>query len=151
MMKSDMRLVSLNVWKGKVYIPSSGRYGNFGPFTDIEPIFVANPEITDLLPLIRAILSKKPVILPEPKKEDVTERRDLLIKASGAGSWKRLSRDGYSYLIEFSEKGYLIEFSKLDDKGRWEFDPEKRKTFPPYTNLSILIQAVLDDLKTRPK
>jgi hypothetical protein len=151
MMKSEIRIVSINIWDGKAYIPSSARYDNNGPFTDIEPVYVVNPGMADLLPIILTILSKKPAILPEPTKNEVNERRDLIPKVTGARSWKRLGQQGISYIIELTDKGFLVEMSRLDKKGRWEFDPDKRKTFPPGTDLSILVQAILDDLKTRNK
>lgn len=151
MMKTEIRIVTINIWDRKAYIPSNARYENEGPFTDIEPIYVVNLDMTDLLPVVQTLLSKKPDILPEPTKDEVKERQNLIPKATGARSWKRLCQYGIAYVIELSDKGFLVEMSRLDSKGRWEFDPDKRTTFPPDTDLFVVIQAILDDLKTRPK
>lgn len=151
MKKTKIRIASINIWDRKAYIPSNARYENKGPFTDIEPIYVVNLDIADLLPVVLTILSKKPDILPEPTKDEVKERRNLFPKVTGARSWKRLCQYGISYLIELSDKGFLVEMSRLDKKGRWEFDPDKRRTLPTGTNLSVVIHTIFDDLRTRPK
>jgi len=148
-MKTEIRIASVIIWDGKAYIPSNARYDNDGPFTDIKPVYEVNLTMADLLPVVETILSKKPAILPEPTKNEVKERRDLMPRTTGARSWKQLGQRGISYIIELTDKGFLVEMSRLDKKGRWEFDPDKRKIFPPSTDLSIVIQTILDDLKTR--
>lgn len=147
----DIRSAAITIWNNKAYIPTPARYVNEGPFTDLEPVYVVNPTQSELLPIIQSILSEKPEILPNPTPEEIRFRRDLLPKATGARSWKRLSKNGIAYDIVLTEKGFELEISELDRKGRWIFPLEKQINFPASTDLSIVIQAMLDDLEKRPK
>jgi hypothetical protein len=146
----DIRIAAITIWNGKAFVASEGRYRN-GIFTNIEPVHTVNPTLNELVPLVQAILSTEPTLLPEPTQEEIKARQDLLPRVTGARTWKRLGQKGISYVIEQSPKGILLEMSRLDTKGRWEFDPNKRKNFTPGTDLTTVIQAVLNDLETRPK
>jgi hypothetical protein len=147
----DIRLVSVTIWDNKAYVSTPARYMNEGPFTDLEPIYVADLTESELLPLVQTMLSKKPEILPDPTPEEVRFRRDLLPNATGARSWKRLSRDGIAYNIVRTENGLMLDVSELDKKGRWIFPLEKQMNFPAGTDLSVVIQTMLNDLESRPK
>ena len=147
----DIRSAAITIWNNKAYIPTPARYVNEGPFTNLEPIHIVNPTLSELVPLVQTILSKKPEILPGPTTEEIKFRRDLLPKATGARSWKRLSQNGIAYGIVLTEKGLTLEVSELDRKGRWVFPLEKQMNFPSGTDLSVVIQAMLDDLEKRPK
>lgn len=146
----DIRLAAITIWNGKAFVASEGRYRN-GIFTNIEPVHVVNPTLNELVPVVQAILSTEPILLPDPTREEIRARQDLLPRVTGARTWKRLGQKGISYVIEQSPKGVLLEMSRLDAKGHWEFDPGKRRNFAPDTDLMTVIQAVLNDLETRPK
>lgn len=147
----NIQLVAVTIWNNKAYIPTPARYVNEGPFTDLEPIYIVNLTQSELVPLVQTLLSKKPETLPKPTPEDIKYRRDLLPKATGARSWKRLSQNGIAYNIVITEKELMLDISELDSKGRWIFPLEKQMKFPPGTDLSIIIQAMLDDIEKRPK
>jgi hypothetical protein len=146
----DIRIAAITIWNGKAFVASEGRYGN-GIFTNIEPVHVVNLTLNELVPVVRAVLSTEPTLLPDPTPEEIRARQDLLPKVTGARNWKQLGQKGISYVIEHSPKGILLEMSRLDAKGRWEFDPDKRRNFALSTDLTIVIQAVLSDLETRSK
>lgn len=147
----DIRLVGIIIWNNKAYIPTPARYVNEGPFTNLEPIYIVNPTQSELVPLVQKMLSKKPATLPNPTPEEIKFRRDLLPKATGARSWKRLSLNGMAYNIVLTDKGLMLDISELDRKGRWIFPLEKQINFPAGTDLSVVIQAMLDDLEKRSK
>lgn len=147
----DIRSAEIIIWNNKAYIPTPARYVNEGPFTNLDPIHVVDPTLSELVPLVQNILSEKPKILPKPTSEEIKFRRDLLPKATGARSWKRLSQNGIAYGIVLTKKGLELEISELDKKGRWVFSAEKRMSFPEGTDLSVVIQAMLDDLEKRTK
>jgi hypothetical protein len=149
MMLMDIRLATMTIWDDKAFVTSEGRYRN-GIFTNIEPVYVVSPMLKELVPVIQAILSTEPTLLPDPTKQEIKARQDLLPRVTGAGSWKRLGQRGISYVIELSPKGIVLEMSRLDANGRWEFDPNKQTKFALDTDLSVIIQAALDDLNTRP-
>lgn len=143
-------MAEIIIWDEKAYVASNARVPS-GLFTSIEPVFVVDPTLDELVPVVQKVLSSKPKLLPELTRDEIKAQRDLLPRITGARSWKRLGQKGISYIIELTDKGYLVEMSRLDKKGRWEFDPNKRTTFPPGTNLSVVVQTILDDLKTRPE
>ncbi len=144
----NIRIAQIIIWDSKAFVPSKGRYRN-GIFTSIEPVHVVNPTPTQLVPIVQAILSTEPILLPDPTRDEVKAQQDLLPRLTGAHNWKRLCQKGISYIIELSDKGILLEMSRLDAQGRWEFDPDKRKIFVSGTDLTTVIQAVLSDLSTR--
>jgi hypothetical protein len=141
-------MCSIIIWQGKVFIPSNGRYNN-GIFTNIEPIWVGEPLVTNLTSIVKAILRKEPKVLPDPTPEELKIRRDLMPNVTGARNWNKLCKGGNSYVIDETERGFTLEFSQLDSKNRWVFDPLKRKTFLLNTDLENIVQELLDDLEKR--
>jgi hypothetical protein len=146
----EIRIAQIIVWDGRAFVPSKGRYRN-GIFASVEPVHVVGPAQAELVPVVRTILSAEPILLPDPTSEEVKVQQELLPRVTGARSWKRLCQKGISYVIEVSATGVRLEISRLDEKGRWEFDPNKRTQFPPSSDIAVVIQAVLNDLATRPK
>jgi hypothetical protein len=145
-----IRIAHIVIWEKKAFIPTNARTPS-GFFTGIEPVHKVNPILDELFPVVQKVLFSEPKLLPQLTRDGIKTQQGLLPKITGARSWKRLGQKGISYIIELTDKGFLVEMSRLDSKGRWEFDPDKRTTFLPDTDLSVVIQAILDDLKTRPK
>jgi hypothetical protein len=141
-------LCSIIIWQGKAFIPSNGRYDN-GIFTHIEPVWVGEPLLINLTSIVKKILKTEPKVLPDPTQEDIKVQRDLMPDKTGARSWNRLCKGGISYAIDETEKGFTLEFSQLDSKNRWVFDPIKRKSFPPDTEVESIVQELLGDLEKR--
>jgi hypothetical protein len=147
----DIRIAEIIVANdGRAFIPSNARYKN-GLRTNIEPVYIAQPNMIELLPIVRKILQTPPTILPDPTQEEVKIRRDLLPRIIGTRNWKSLSQTSMAFLIESSDKGYLLQITRLDSKGRWEFDPSRQRSFQPSTDLRIVVQAILDNLSIQPK
>jgi hypothetical protein len=147
----DIRIVTILIWEGMAYLPTQARFPNNGPFLGVEPIYVVKPELSELLPIVKSIFAKKPNVLPVLRKDEVKKNNDLLPKLTKARSWKHLYQAGINYVIELSEKGYLLEMSGLQNVGHWEMDPSKRILFNPQTELLFVVQAIINDLKTRSK
>jgi hypothetical protein len=131
------------------YITTHARYKHNGLFTDIEPGYKIHPTQSELVPIVKELLSKRVDVLSDPTPIEIKKRRDLLPRVTGARSWKRLCKNGISYIIELSNQGFLLEMSRLDKKDRWEFDPDKIKTYPRNTDIAVIIQDVLEDLAER--
>jgi hypothetical protein len=143
-----IQIAQIIIWNDKAFVPSNARVPS-GLFTSIEPVFEVNPTLDELVPVVQKVLFSKPKSLPQLTREEIKTQQGLLPKITGAHSWKKLGQQGISYIIELTNKGFLVEMSRLDAKGRWEYDPNKRTTFALNTDLSIVIQAILEDLKTR--
>jgi hypothetical protein len=132
----------------EAYVPSKGIYPS-GLFTSIEPVFIVKPTMDDLLPIVRQMANTEPKLMPPLTKEGIKVQRDLLPRVTRTRSWKRLGQAGISYLFDIIENWITLEMSKLDDKGRWEFDKSKQKRYPVNTDLSEVVQDILEDLKIR--
>lgn len=146
----EIQIANIVIWDAKAFVPSQGKYPN-GIFTNIEPIYVVPVTQDDILSTVQAVLSAHPTLLPDPTKDELKTRQGLLPQITGARSWKRLGQRGISYVIELSEKSILLEMSRVDREGRWEFDPNKRRHFPPNAGLSDVTRCLLNDLETRVK
>jgi hypothetical protein len=135
-------------WNHKAFMPSN-IFHNSGMYSCTEPIYILNPSISDLLPAVQTILTTNPLILPDPTREEAQKQWNLLPKKTGAGSWKRLYKEGFCYMIALSDEGYLLMKSTLDLKERWIFKAEDNIIFPPNTDLVLIIQEILGDLEKR--
>jgi hypothetical protein len=146
-MRTNKR-VQIIVIGDKAYLPSDGVYPS-GLSTGIEPIFVVRPTLEELMPVVVKMANTGPILLPSPTKEDLVFQRNLLPKITKTKSWKRLGQAGILYFFDITENWITLEISRLDDKGRWEFDKSKQKRYPVNTDLSEVVQDILDDLKSR--
>lgn len=132
----------------KAYLPSDGVYPS-GLSTGIEPVLIVKPNMDELLPVVRQMANTGPKLLPSPTKEDLVFQRNLLPKITKTKSWKRLGQAGILYFFDITEDWITLEMSRLDDKGRWEFDKSKQKRYPVNTDMVVVIQDILDDLNSR--
>ncbi len=148
--KMKKNITQIVIWDNKAYVPSTARYHN-GIYTNIEPIFITQPSIDELVPIVKSVIEKEPILLPDPSREEVKERYELLPKITGARNWKRLCQNGINYVIGRHEENITLTMSRLDSKGRWEYDPNKQREYPKDTPLTIVVQDILKDLAVRPK
>lgn len=143
-------VVSVVVWHGKAYLPVKAQLAS-GPFMDIEPVYTASLNAEDLLAAIKKVLAAGHPRLPDPTREEMRRRKDPVLAATKVRSWKELARIGASYNIAWTDKEIRVNMSRLDKKGRWEFDPGKMRIFPPDTPLPGIIAVILEDIRSRPE
>lgn len=136
------------VWKGKAYLPCFAQYES-GIMVQVEPVYTVELEVSELLSAIDKVLSQRQQLLPDPTEEEWKRRKDPILAAIGAKSWRELAKKGYSYGIEWIPEGIRLDISRLDKKGRWEIDPTKVQIFLPDTPLKEIVEIILEDLKTR--
>jgi hypothetical protein len=147
-----MRLVvvSICVWRGKAYLPVKAQLES-GPFVDIEPVYTADLNVEELLSAVKKVLAAGHPPLPNPTPEEWRKRKGPILRATKARNWKELARIGTSYGIAWTDKGIRVDMSRLDKRGRWEWDPAKTRTFPPDTSLQDVIAVILEDIQSRPE
>ena len=148
-------LVVVYIWQGQAYIPTQARYES-GIYIGIEPVLVVGLNASELILAIQIIKGTGHKLLPEPKTREEflaseVGKKDPVLEATGARNWAQLAKKGASYTIGWTEHEIRIDVSRLDKKGRWEFDPEKAKKIPPTTQLSEVVIIILDDIKSRPE
>jgi len=117
----------------------------------LDPVYAADLEPESLLHAIDKVLAAGHPRLPTPTREDMKRYERTILKATGVHSWKELAKAGASYSIDWTDKGIQVSMSRLDKKGRWEWDPEKMRTFPPDTPLQEIVTVILEDIRSRPE
>ncbi len=145
-----LRVVGIYVWRGKAYLPVQAQLES-GPFMDIEPVYTAGLNAEELISAVEKVLAAGHPRLPDPTREEMRQRKDPVLMATKARSWKELAQTGASYTIGWTDKEIRVDISRLDKKGRWEFDPEKTRIFPPDASLPDLIAVILEDIWSRPE
>ncbi len=149
--KKQLQLVVIDVWRGKAYLPTQAKFES-GIFVDTEPVHVADLIVDKLIQAIQAVKDAGHELLPDPRtREEFLARKSPVLTATGARSWKQLAQRGANYSIGWTENEVRIDMSRLDRKGRWEYDSEKVRILPPDTPLEEIVEIILEDTKTQPE
>lgn len=139
------------IWKSQAYIPVQDQYES-GIFVGTEPVYITPLNIAEMTKAIQAVKEAGHKKIPDPKtREEFLERKDPILAATGARSWKQLAKTGASYTIGWTEKEVRIDMSHLNKKGVWEYDLDKVKILQPDTPIEQIVEIILEDLKTRPE
>jgi hypothetical protein len=148
--EEQIQVSGIYVWGGKAYLPAQAQYES-GIYVDVEPVYIIDIQADTLKQAIQNVKVARHARIPDPKsREEFLERKSPILSATGARNWKQLAKSGACYDISWSEKEVRINMSRLDKKGRWEYDPSKVRILPPDTSLEEIVEIILDDLKTRP-
>ena len=146
----NRQLVGISVWRGKAYLPVEARIES-GMWMDVEPVYTAGLNAEELLSAIEKVLAAGHPRLPDPTREEMRQRKDPVLRAARGRSWKELARTGASYTVGWTDKEIQVTMSRLDKKGRWEYDPDKMHTFPVDTPLQDIVDVILEDIQSRPE
>jgi hypothetical protein len=141
-------IAQIVVWDSRVYIHRTARYKN-GIYVNIEPVVVVRSTIDEIVSVLETNMRQELPILQDPSPGEVKARSDLLPKMTGAKSWRKLCQKGVNYIIGYSDNEISLGMSRLDSKGRWEFDPDKQKKYILGTSIIIIVQDILNDLTSR--
>jgi hypothetical protein len=145
-----LNIVGIYVWRGRAYVPTQAQYES-GIFVDVEPVYIAALIKDEIMQAIQAVKETGHIRLPDPEtREEFLRRKDPMLAATKARSWKELAKKGTSYTVGWTEYEVRIDMSRLDEKGRLEYDPEKVRILPPDTTLGEIVEIILEDIKTRP-
>jgi hypothetical protein len=142
--------VGIYVYNDRAYLPTLARIRTGGWF-DTEPVITCNLDAEKLVKAVEKILASDYVVLEPTDPEMGNPRRGAVLKATKTRSWKELAKKGTSYNIDFTPDRVRLDMSRLDKKGRWEFDPNKVQILPPDTNVETLVEIILRDVRTRPQ
>jgi len=145
-----IEVVGVTVRKGKGYIPVHAQIEG-GPYFMVEPVFVANLTVDDLVAALEKAIAFGHPQIPPPTQEEMKQRTDPMLAAAGVKSWYQLAKGGADYSIFWSEDRIVLYMSRLDRKGRFESDPNKTKNFGLDTPLQAIVETILADIKTRPE
>jgi hypothetical protein len=136
---------SIIYFQGKFYIPSHVECES-GFYIDVEPVYVTGVDMSEMKKAIECVLLTPRPRVPDLTRDDWKKRKDPVLAASRAKSWKELARKGSSYNIGWTEKQKRLDISMVDEQGRWQFDPQRVQIFPADTPLETIIKIILDDV-----
>ena len=146
----QLRVVSIFVWRGRAYVPVQAQYES-GIFTSVEPVLTVDLTLGELTSAVGAVLVAGHPHLPNPTREEAQKRNDPVLMAAKASTLKEMMSEGASYGIAWTNKEVRVDMSRLDKKGRWEFDPAKVRVFPLDTPLEEVLAVILEDIRSRPE
>jgi hypothetical protein len=145
------QVVGIYIWKGKAYLPSQAQFES-GIFVDVNPVHIVNIDKLELISAIKNVKDSETRIIPDPRsQEEFQDRNDPILESTGAKNWMELARYGANYDISWVDNEVRINISRIDRKGRWEFDPNKVQVLKPNTPLEKIVDIILVDINTRPE
>ncbi len=143
-------LIALIVRHGKAYVPVQAQTDT-GLHVAAEPVFVAELTPEGLrVALERAVAAGHPRI-PHPTQEEWRHWRSPVLKAAKVRSWKQMATDGAGYTITWSEQSTKLYISHVDNPAKWRQAQPTARVFPPRTELAVLVEAILEDVRAHPQ
>ena len=146
--------ISVIFYKGNIFIPTEARTKS-GLYQAIDPVYVVPLEIDSFVQAMRAVIKKgHPQVKGTPYSE--YRKRDPILRATKARSWKTLARDGLAYSIIWRpDLGEVqIDLPEVDKKGR--FAPLTTENmewrivrFPIDISLEELAEFIIEDIRKR--
>ena len=146
--------ISIIFYRNHLYIPTMGITPS-GLRRAIEPVYIAELDRESFVQAMRsAIEAGHPRVESIPYAE--YKKRDPILRATKARSWRALARDGLAYSILWRPdlKEIQIVLPEVDKKGRFApLTTENMKWrlvhFPIDTPLEELAEFILEDIKKR--
>lgn len=136
--------VSIIVWNNMAYFPTQCQT-EAGFFVDCEPVISSSPNINGMMTAVQDSLKRGHPQIPTPERHEWKEHESVILKATGARSWKALAKNGRAFGIDWTDQNIILEIDRVDSKGRWEPDLEKRREFPLDTPLENILSLVLEE------
>ncbi len=145
----EIRIASIYVWRGKAYVPATGRVVGGGAFVAIDPVLEVEVEKEPLVDAIKSSLSTGHPPLPDRSRDEWDKVVSPVLVATGARSWNELYRKALVYTIEWGPKGVFLEFPLRAPRGGWVSDPEKRRLFDAEVDIEHIVDVILKDIAAR--
>lgn len=140
-----LKSVLLVIYNGLVYIPTYG-VNQYNSRVIVEPIYKVGISEEEIYNCASKIIFSEPILLPYKTREEYRPLVNLLPNATGTKSWKRLCSSAFAYSIYIVESTYFVEKTSLDEKGRWIYLIENRKSYPIETDFYQIIHDVILDI-----
>lgn len=144
------KAVNIFIRKGKAYIPTLAKT-DMGVYMDIDPVYIVDPNIDNLANAIDQVFRTGNPKIPHPTRDQIKRLPHPVFKAAKVSSWKKFTEGCKCYGISWVYDGLILEFFKLGEKRSFIPDRPKTRAFPPGTNMREIVQAILDDLHSRPE
>jgi hypothetical protein len=143
-----MQVVVIWIRQGKAYVPTQAQT-EAGYFMGIEPIHIVELTKDDLQIAIEKTLAAGHPKVATPTRDEFRNRKDPLLKAAKARSWKEFERNTIAFGITWTTD--MIIFDISDESTEFQDDLSKQRKFPLKTSLSTIIEIILEEIKSRPE
>lgn len=143
------RLVVIVANNQVAHMPSVGQKRS-GLWLIIDPVLTVPMNVEELTRAIEARLSLEHPRLDDSAMPPKTWRDDPLLRATNSRSWKQMAAKWFNYTISWSDRSIEVTMSRLDGRGRWEFDPSKTLQLPLDTPIEKIVSRIIDDVCSRP-
>jgi hypothetical protein len=138
--------VGLIIYKGKVYLQTKARTDQ-GATIIVDPVYIAKASLSEIKPILIIMMKDGNPRIPHP--EDFSKIKQVTLIATRVKSWKQLIQNAAAYSIIWRANDIVLEMSRPNSKLEWDISRER--IFPPDTDLDMIIQAILDDVHSRPE
>lgn len=142
------KLVEIFIYEGKAYLPRPVKVEGGGSIL-FEPVLVARINSDEIAEAVKEIYDLEEMTIPRPKtREEFKAYPDVIMIATKARSWKRMSKQGMYADIVWINNEIYVNVSKSDKQG-WAIDSEKEWVFPMDTPLTAIVDVILQDYQGR--
>lgn len=145
-----MYAVNIYIYRGRAYLPTQAIFES-GIWVDMQPVLTSALNAEELVAAIMKVIEAGHPTLPEPTPKEWQRRKDPVLAATKARSWKALAREGAAYAVQVTDNEIRVDMSYTDQKGRWRFSNEKARIFALDTPLTEVAKAILEDVRSRPE
>jgi hypothetical protein len=143
-----MHVVTIWIRQGKAYLPTQAQT-EAGYFMGIEPIHIAELTKDDLQIAIEKTLAAGHPKVATPTRNDFRNRKDPLLKAAKVRSWKEFERNAIAFGITWIADTIILDIS--DESTEFQYDLKKQRKFPLNASLSMIVEIILEGIKSRPE
>lgn len=141
-----LAVVSIYVTEEYAYIPCNLKLPT-GIYITTEPVYITKIDITDICYAINKVLDHGyPTV--NVSRDELNFHTSAVLRAAKCKSWKALARNGRAYTISWFDNQISVDVSRLSTKGKWEFDPNKKRIFSSSTSLESISEIIIKDTKT---
>ena len=141
-------VVGLYIYDEKAYLPTIARIRTGGWF-DMEPVLICNLVVDEIVSAIEDLVAKGHGVVEPTDSEMGNLRKGAILRATKTRSWRELAKKGVSYSIDYSPDQIRIDMTRLDNKGRWEYDPSKVKVLSIDATTEQIVMIILSDFQSR--
>jgi hypothetical protein len=134
------------IYKGKAYLETKANTDQ-GMTILIDPVYVVERSVDEIETILKEMIKAGNPVVPHPK--DLNKIKQVTLIATKTKSWKELAKRAAAYSIVFRTDDIMLSMSRPNSKFEW--DSTRGRIFPIDTDLKIIIQAILDDARSRPE
>jgi hypothetical protein len=138
---------SVIIHRGKAYIPVEAKIEG-GPYVAVEPVYeAALTEDAVVAAFEKVIASGHPQMKPPLLPVEWRLRKDPVLAATGARSWRQLDKVSAFYGIWWHDGQVTLYLHPLDQDREPLIAADRVRTFADDASVREIVQTILDDVR----